>query len=323
MTGPLVSIGLPAFKARYFKEALLSLRRQSYVNFEVLVQDDASQEDLKAIFLETVGNDIRFRYERNEVNTSPNFVQNWNRTLARSKGEFFVLASDDDIYDSRFLEELLKLAGEYPKVDLFYSPIDYLGADGVVIKGNVPPRFESGVEYAYQLYVCDRHTVVPNYMVRTAALKAICGFVDLPAAWGSDWQTWCRLARNGVVCADRALFQWRSSGENVSSIDSPYWFEQKLKARMLERDLCKKMVDGLMPKTIDEQQKYAELRHWLIDDFNRHFIETQYMRSPFGRFVRYLVGSVARRENSFEAAYNLLYQWLRMKYYRWRALLGK
>lgn len=42
---PRVSIGLPAFKAKFFREALSCWKAQTFTDFEVLVYDDASPED--------------------------------------------------------------------------------------------------------------------------------------------------------------------------------------------------------------------------------------------------------------------------------------
>lgn len=59
---------LPAYKARYFAEALESIKNQTFADFNCIVSDDCSPEDLKAIFDEKVGSDSRFTYRRNEAN---------------------------------------------------------------------------------------------------------------------------------------------------------------------------------------------------------------------------------------------------------------
>ena len=59
---------LPAYKATYFEDALLSIKNQTYKDFKVLVSDDCSPEDLEPIFNRTVGDDPRFTFRRNAEN---------------------------------------------------------------------------------------------------------------------------------------------------------------------------------------------------------------------------------------------------------------
>ena len=92
-----LSFVLPAFKRRFLKEAVASILSQTYSDFELIVVDDCSPEDLKSICDEF--SDARLKYVRNEVNLGgKNLVNNWNRCLELATGEYCVLASDDDIY---------------------------------------------------------------------------------------------------------------------------------------------------------------------------------------------------------------------------------
>lgn len=74
------SILLPAYKKKYLYECIESCLAQTYSDFEIIIVDDASPEDLKAV----VGqfSDIRIRYYRNEKNCGAlHVVDNWNICL--------------------------------------------------------------------------------------------------------------------------------------------------------------------------------------------------------------------------------------------------
>ncbi len=254
MSAPVVTIGIPAFKGRHFREALECWKRQTFRDFDVFVQDDCSPDDLKGIFDEVCGSDERFHYERNEKGTYPNFVDNWHKTLAKADGEFFVLGSDDDLYEPNFLEELVRLARKYPNVDMFDAYHELFDENGIVFLHSRGAEFERQIEWIYALVCGKRYEVAQSVMVRTSALREIGGFVSLPAAWGAcDWLSWCRLAKNGVVNSSERLMHWRLDGGNTSLNCSLPSLRNKIEAIRLARPLWMEMAAGLEATTDSEK----------------------------------------------------------------------
>ena len=60
------SFVLPAYKARFFREAIESILNQTYSEFELIIVNDASPEDLDSIV--NSYSDERIRYYRNKEN---------------------------------------------------------------------------------------------------------------------------------------------------------------------------------------------------------------------------------------------------------------
>ena len=74
---PRYSILLPSFRARFLKVCLESILRQTESDFELIVVDDASPEDLHSIVRSFP--DPRIRYFRNAVGCgAEHLVDNWN-----------------------------------------------------------------------------------------------------------------------------------------------------------------------------------------------------------------------------------------------------
>jgi glycosyltransferase involved in cell wall biosynthesis len=91
----LFSIGIPAFKAKYLNECIDSILRQTYANFELIIVNDASPEDLETIVKSFT--DSRIKYYCNDKNFgAEHVVDNWNKCLSIATGDFFVLMGDDD-----------------------------------------------------------------------------------------------------------------------------------------------------------------------------------------------------------------------------------
>lgn len=60
------SITIPAYKQKYLYEAIESCLAQTYEDFELIIVDDASPEDLKSVVDQF--DDKRIRFYRNEKN---------------------------------------------------------------------------------------------------------------------------------------------------------------------------------------------------------------------------------------------------------------
>ena len=89
------SITIPAYKAKYLNECIDSILAQTYKDFELVIVNDASPEDLDSIVNQYI--DSRIRYYVNEKNCGAiNVVDNWNKCLEYAKGEFIICMGDDD-----------------------------------------------------------------------------------------------------------------------------------------------------------------------------------------------------------------------------------
>jgi glycosyltransferase involved in cell wall biosynthesis len=108
-----VSIGVPVYNgAVHIRRALDSLLAQSFRDFELIISDNASTDDTREICQEYERKDSRVRYVRQKRNLGP--IRNFDFLLNQSKGEYFMWAAHDDVWDSRFLETMVH---EFAKSD--------------------------------------------------------------------------------------------------------------------------------------------------------------------------------------------------------------
>ena len=142
---------MPAYKAAYIKEAIENILDQTYKDFQLIVYDDCSPEDLKTIV--TQFNDKRVLYRCNEQNMGgKNLVAHWNLLLEIAKSDYVILAPDDDLYAPTFLEEINKLVIKYPDVNVLKSRVKKIDADGdLLMKDRVYEEFISQLDC---LFVC-------------------------------------------------------------------------------------------------------------------------------------------------------------------------
>jgi glycosyltransferase involved in cell wall biosynthesis len=113
---PLVSVGMPVFNGgEYLEAALRSVLAQDHPNFEVVVVDNASDDETAAIARRFAGEYSRVRYIRNESNIG--FLPNFRRALELSSGEYFTwLAHDDELTDPSYLTTTTTFLDRHPDV---------------------------------------------------------------------------------------------------------------------------------------------------------------------------------------------------------------
>ena len=93
---PKVSINIISFnRARYAAEALQSVLRQSFKDWELIFIDDASTDDTAEIIRPYLS-DARIKYFRNEKNLGISLSR--NRALRESAGEFVAILDSDDYW---------------------------------------------------------------------------------------------------------------------------------------------------------------------------------------------------------------------------------
>ena len=126
---PLVSIGMPVYNGeRFIREALDSLLAQDYENFELIISDNASTDSTWGICLEYAARDARLRLYRNEKNLGA--VWNGNRLRQLSSGEYFMLASDHDLWHSTFITRCVEVLEDDPQIVLCHAQTEVIDADG-------------------------------------------------------------------------------------------------------------------------------------------------------------------------------------------------
>lgn len=108
MKTPRISIGLPVYNGEvYLAKAIQSILDQSYPDFELIISDNASTDRTEQICREFAAKDDRIRFFQNEVNIGA--ARNHNRVFELARGEFFKMASHDDLYPREMLKRSLEV----------------------------------------------------------------------------------------------------------------------------------------------------------------------------------------------------------------------
>ena len=214
---PLFSFIMPAYKRQFLAKAIESILAQTYDDFELVVVNDASPENLREVVAEY--DNQRLRYEENSENIGGrDLVANWNHCLQFAKGEYVILATDDDVIEPTYLEDAASLLNKYPDVDLLRQGVRKIGSNGEALEYELFPKEHlTASEFAYYWGCCGLISCISNFVFRRKALVAQGGFVSFPHAHYSDVATALAMSRNGVACVPDYNLSFRMSDINLSN----------------------------------------------------------------------------------------------------------
>lgn len=212
------SITIPAYKQRYLYEAIESCLAQTYKDFELIIVDDASPEDLKSVVDRF--QDSRIRYYRNEKNCGAlNVVDNWNISLGYATGDYVICMGDDDRLLPNCLEEYSKLIEKYPDLDIYHGMTEIIDENGNVTNiQEARPEREGMYSIISGRLRNSRLQYIGDWLFKRTALEQLNGYVNMPMAWGSDDLTAYTIAKNkGVANTQIPVFQYRISSLTISN----------------------------------------------------------------------------------------------------------
>ena len=274
------SFVLPAYKARFFREAIDSILNQTYSDFELIIVNDASPQDLDSIV--NSYSDEHIRYYKNEKNIGgQDLVAQWNKCLSYANTDYIILASDDDVYSPSYLEEMDKLVCKYPGVSVFRPRVKRVDEKGNIchIDGYLS-EYLSKVEYLFFWTSCLIGSGIPFFIFKREALMSIGGFVNYPLAWFSDDATVLKLADNGIVICNKTLFSFRESGENISTYsNTKESLCAKYSATKMFSDEFQSFINNFEPKTEEDKYLMPFVKKLFVLLINKSKIRSQLKRT--------------------------------------------
>jgi glycosyltransferase involved in cell wall biosynthesis len=212
------TVAIPAFKSKFLKDCIQSVLSQDYPNLELIILNDCSPEPVGEIVKSF--SDERIRYYLNEINAGGlKLVENWNKCLQLSEGDFIVILGDDDRFEINYLSEFKMLIEKYPVLDIFHCRSRIIDEnDNVIELTQGCPEFESVYDHMNQRMIGNRQQFISDFVYRRDSLQRKGGFYYLPYAWGSDDITGFIAGREkGIANTNKPVFNYRRSKYSISN----------------------------------------------------------------------------------------------------------
>lgn len=238
---PRVSLCVPTLnRGATLVRTLQSLVRQTFDDLEVIVLDNASDDDAAEQVVRSLG-DERVRYLRQSQRVG--MGANWNRALAEGRGTFKAVFHDDDVYHPDFVERLVRRFDSEPALAFVHAPTNHVDEVGRFLRvcDHGWPTRVSGAAFRRRMALHPKRSLVEaqTVMARASAWAAAGPFLE---DWvqATDAEMWIRLSRQGEVgCLDAPAVdvQIRSSASDVTMRVVQALSEKVEVAELLRREL--------------------------------------------------------------------------------------
>lgn len=177
----LISVILPVYNCeKYLEKAIISVLSQTYVNLELIIVDDGSDDNSKAI-ADNFLYDERVRVIHQKNLTLPVAL---NNGFNSAQGEFYTWTSADNIMLPNFLETLATELQRDRECDMVYGNMRLIDENDNILRGygwyELPPLsgnviLPSGVS---QLNTVANNTMGAAFLYRSGVCKSLFGYSE-------------------------------------------------------------------------------------------------------------------------------------------------
>ncbi|MEA2634875.1 MAG: hypothetical protein QOH92_1642 [Chloroflexota bacterium] len=104
-------------RLQFLRFAVETVRRQDYDDWEIIVADNDSEDDIAGYVASCA--DARIRYRRS--NRFLPVTENWNAALAQSGGDYVIMLGDDDGLMPGYFRAMAQLVADFDRPELIYT----------------------------------------------------------------------------------------------------------------------------------------------------------------------------------------------------------
>ncbi len=265
---PLVSVVLPAYNdAKYLKGAITSVLAQTYENWELVVADDGSTDNTKAVASFFGDKRIHYFYQANKGLASAR-----NFGLAHCRGKYVALLDADDLFLPEKLERHVAYLEKHPECDLTYDEL-------IFIRDEEPGKFWKviGIEHLSgflkePFIKMAGHCIGPSAaFFRRELFQEYGGFPD---GWrrNEDYYFWLKLAVRGAyfqhLKEPLTISRLRAQSLSRSGIHLKEAAELNLQIfDWLDKELAKDdFARGYLPDFLSVTRRRLALGYFILQD---------------------------------------------------------
>jgi len=204
----LVTVVVPVFNRVCLLGATIeSVLEQCSSDWELIVVDDGSQQDVRSFVARYPDPRIRFIRQENQGNAVAR-----NTGIQEAEGEYIICLDSDDIWQSTMLETCVAFLAAHPAVDVVYTQVQAINGTGQLLPRAVGPM-PRGSDLLEPLLM--GYPILPSSaLVRRSCFER----------WGAytpgldDWELWLRWAVQGCrfACIEQPLLQYRLHDQNFN-----------------------------------------------------------------------------------------------------------
>ncbi len=254
-----ISVTIPVFnRAHLIGHTIDSVLSQTFQDYDVLVIDDASNDDTVAVVKRYCQQNDRIQLEINPQNLG--LTRNWNRCLELARGPLVQIMQSDDLIDPDYLEKVSQAFETYPVLGLVAATCRYIDADGKVIHPGISkaPHYYCAGDEAVEALISGGWPHVSSIVFKRECYEKL-GQFNVKIWHGPDGEFFTRLAsRYDIYHFGEVRTSFRRHGSNMGVLEY-------LREDFLEVDMYKKRLtwgyltqDGQRQLGVEDLEKYIQ-----------------------------------------------------------------
>lgn len=203
----LISIIIPCYNdAQYIEQAVNSALSQTYANKEVIIVDDGSNAETKAV-LKTIESKItKLISQENKGQSTAR-----NSGIKEAKGNYILVLDSDDFFEPTFCEKAITFFLENKDVKLVTCDANLLYIDG---KSEIyKPKGGTILNFMYS------NAALGTSLFKKEDWQNIGGYDESMRKGFEDWEFFIRLLKNGGDCnvISEPLYTYRKRNDSTTS----------------------------------------------------------------------------------------------------------
>lgn len=223
---PKVTVLMPVYNAEEFlAEAIESILKQTYVDFEFLIINDGSTDKSELLIKQYASRDKRIRLISRE---NKKLIATLNEGIEKAKGTYIARMDADDISTRDRLKIEVEYLDKHPEVALVgsnYTIIDHSGKS--LVTTNV---FTHPDDLKLCLITCNQYGH-GSTMFRKSVVEKL-GKYSMQALHVEDYDLWIRISQKFQVAnIEEPLYKWRKTEGSITGSNLELQIQQTYNAR--------------------------------------------------------------------------------------------
>jgi len=208
---PRISVVIPTYNsASSLREAIESVLRQTYADFEIVVIDDGSTDDTGCVVRSFGDRVCYWRQDNRGVSAAR------NHGIKKSRGQYVAFLDSDDLWLPGKLAEQIPLLDRDPEIGLVYSDWTVV-SEQIVLEPSYLSKLPAASGHVFDELVQSGFILTSGTVVRRRCLEDV-GDFDETLSIAQDYDLWLRICyRWKIALVNKPLVIKRSWDGSLSS----------------------------------------------------------------------------------------------------------
>ncbi|MDG1015046.1 MAG: glycosyltransferase family A protein [Flavobacteriaceae bacterium] len=250
---PIISIIIPLFnKERFIKDTLNSVLRQTFLDYEIIIINDGSNDN--SMYIISHFNDKRITVYSN-LNNGVSHARNFG--ISKSNSDLIALLDGDDIWEPNHLENLYSLYKNFPNCGLYATAYNkkYFNGRNIKCKFNGISSNHFGIiDDYFSASIKDGIAWTSAVLIPKITFDKI-GMFDEEMRSGQDTDMWIRIALKKTIAFSAII-------SSTKIILAPKYHLSYSKNRIDRLKLFKKHIE--ISESNDSLRKFMDLNRFSV-----------------------------------------------------------